>query len=113
MADYVLIKNYSNIGDLGISRKCFIAVANEAVKRVQGAEVTTGKKEILSFNVKRPIQVFFKSNGQVEFDISIDVKGGNNVTKICTSIQEEVSNSLIAMTESVPFKINIKVASIS
>ncbi len=113
MADYFLIKNYSSAGEIGISRSCFVAIANEAIKRVSGVSIASkGKKSKNVFNMRKPIQVHFKSNGQVELNLLIDINKENDVAKVCSSLQEEISSSLMEFTESIPFKINIKVAAL-
>ena len=110
MADYFKIKNYQK-GEIAISRRIFETIASEATNRVKGAKVSNTKKN--SFYLNRPVQVTFHRNGQVEVAIQITLKNGENVAKVCESIQEEVSASLMAYCESVPFDIEIKVASIA
>lgn len=110
MADYFKIKNYKN-GDLAISRRVFESIASEATDRVKGASVSRSRRN--SFYLTRPVQVAFCRNGQVEVSIQISLKSGENVSDVCRRIQEEVSSSLMAYCESVPFDIEIKVASIA
>lgn len=113
MADYVYIKNYSKDGEIAISRRVFEELATDAVERVSGASVIKkGKKKLNVFNLYNPVKVTFHHNGQVEIEISINVKKGENTSKVCLAIQEEVAQSLLAYTESVPFDIHLKVASI-
>lgn len=114
MADYVYIKNSSSDGDLAISRRVFEELATEAVDKVIGASVTTLKsKNKILVKLYHPVKVTFHKNGQVEIKISITIKKGINANKVCLDIQEEVANSLLVYTESVPFDIQIKIASIS
>lgn len=113
MADYVYIKNTSNKGELAISRHVFEALATEAVDRVIGAKVAVSKSKSKRIaKLFNPVKVVFHSNGQVEITISITLSKGANVNKVCLNLQEEVGQSLLAYTESVPFEIKIKVASI-
>ena len=114
MGDYINIQNYSKTGKLAISRQVFEKIATDATSQVIGAEVFTkakgkGKKV---FNLDRPIKASFKSDGKVDINIDITLKQGANANDVCLKIQEEVSNALLAYTESVPFRINVKVAEI-
>ncbi len=112
MADYITIKNYSNVGNIGISRNCFVAITKKAIEHFEGVSIPKkGKKD--AFRMNAPIQVRFKSNGQVEINLLIDVNKEENMTLICTRLQEEISAAILTYTESVPFKINIKVAMIN
>lgn len=110
MADYFKIQNYKH-GEIAISRRVFEEIASEATERIKGASVS--RSRINSFRLTRPVQVSFKKNGQVEVSIQINLKSGENVADVCHRIQEEVSASLLAYCESVPFDIEIKVASIA
>ncbi|MDD3036098.1 MAG: Asp23/Gls24 family envelope stress response protein [Bacilli bacterium] len=110
MADYVYIENYSKYGVMGISRRVFETIAQTATNRVKGATVSANKSRL--FTLHRPIQAILRSNGLVDIRIDVAIKSGVNVSEVCLKIQEEVANALMAMTEMVPFNINIKVASI-
>jgi len=111
MADYFKIKNYSKSGEIAISRRVFEDIASDATNRVKGASVSRQRKN--SFYLTRPVQVSFRKNGQVEVAIQITLKKDENVAEVCKRIQEEVSSSLMAYCESVPFDIEIKVANIA
>ena len=111
MADYVYIKNYSKDGELAIHRHVFEDLASDAVERV-GAQITQRGSRKRLFKLFNPVKVVFHNNGQVEIVIPITLKKGVNAKEICTAIQEEVAQSLLAYTESVPFSINLKVTSI-
>ena len=110
MADYVYIENYSKYGVMGISRRVFETIAETATGRVKGASVSSNKHRL--FTLHRPIRAILRSNGLVDIRIDVAIKGGANVDDVCLKIQEEVANALMAMTEMVPFNINIKVANI-
>ena len=112
MADYVYIKNYSKDGEIAISRRVFEQLATDAVERVSGASINGKGKKKSIFSLHNPVKVIFHHNGQVEIFISITIKKGENANQVCLSIQEEVAQSLLAYTESVPFNIQLKVASI-
>ena len=110
MADYFKIPNSSKGGEIAISRRIFESIASDATNRVKGASVSRSRKN--SFYLSRPVQVSFRRNGQVEVSIQINLSSSENVADVCKRIQEEVSSSLMAYCESVPFDIEIKVASI-
>lgn len=113
MADYVYIKNYSKNGEIGISRHVFEDLATEAVERIGGAKVSDKKSSRRRvFKLYNPIKVVFHDNGQVEILIDITLKKGVNAKQVCEAIQEEVAQSLLVYTESVPFDIHLKVKSI-
>lgn len=112
MADYLHITNYAAGGSLALSRRVFAALALEATNQVAGAAVTRGRRKGSIFDLYHPIQVFFRKDGQVELKISISLQAGANANDVCLKIQEEVARALMTYAESVPFKINIKVASI-
>jgi len=113
MADYVNIKNYSKDGEIAISRKVFEVLATEATDKVLGASVSKvkSKNKILVW-LYHPVKVTFHRNGQVEIKISIALKKEANAKSVSLAIQEEVAHSLLAYTESVPFDVQIRVASV-
>lgn len=114
MSDYVKVKNYAKDGDIAISRRVFEELATEAANRVIGAEVSKVKsKNKILVKLYRPTKVTFRSDGKVEIKISITIAKGANANEVCLKIQEEVAQSLLFYTESVPFDIEIKVDSIA
>lgn len=113
MADYIKVQNYSKLGESYISRTIFEKLATEAVKNVEGVSLkyhTNKKNSKLIAELYRPIKIYFHRSGKVDVDIAISLKKGAKAEKVCMTIQEEVSNVLLAYTESVPFNINVKVA---
>ncbi len=114
MADYIYIKNLSKDGQMAISRRVFEDLAFEATNRVLGASVNKIKTKIrLLAKLYHPVKVTFHKNGQVEIKVTITVKRDVNVNDVCLAIQDEIAQSLLAYAESVPFDINIKVASVN
>lgn len=114
MADYINIENYSKNGKLAISRQIFEKIATDATNNVSGAKVKSknNSKKGVRFDLYKPIKIAFKKNGQVDINIDITLLKGANANDVSLKIQEEVSNSLLAYTESVPFCININVAEV-
>ena len=113
MADYVYIKNYSKLGQIAISRQVFKSIVEEATNKVIGAKINQVKsKNKIIAKLFSPVKVTFHRSGEVEIDISIALKKGEKPNDMCLKIQENVAQALLAYTESVPFDIQIKVASI-
>ena len=108
MAEYYSINNHSKLGKISISRSVFESVAENAANQVAGVQVNKSKR----FKLYRPVQVEFRKDGKVDVIISISLKKGVNSTDICAKIEEEVSTQLLALTESVPFRIEIKITEI-
>lgn len=108
MADYYKIQNLSNKGDIALSRKVFEQIAFDAASRINGASVSKKEKFKLS-----PVIVTFHKNGKVEVSLSISLSKSANINETCNKIQEEVASSLMAYCESIPYDIQIKVASIA
>ncbi|MCF0117647.1 MAG: Asp23/Gls24 family envelope stress response protein [Bacilli bacterium] len=117
MADYVYIENYSKNGKMGISHLVFDQIASLATDRVKGASVakiedSKNKKSSRAFALHKPVICDIK-NGIVNVKIDVTISAQANVNAVCLQIQEEVANTLQAMTELVPFNINIKVTGIT
>lgn len=111
--DYVTIENYSKSGDLHISRTIIEKIVSDATNSVIGAEILENKyKGKLLASLFGPIKVTFRRNGTVEVTIEISILKGANANDVSLKIQEEVSNALMAYTESVPFAVNIKIMEI-
>lgn len=112
MADYIKVNNGSGNGEIGLSRRVFEAIATEAINRVGNVKLSQKSKTLLPFNLSKPIRVTFRSDDSVEIKVSIDIKKGSDANKICLAIQEEIARSISAYTESVIFKVELKVVSI-
>jgi uncharacterized alkaline shock family protein YloU len=109
MADFVKINNYSKLGMLGISNFVFYQIAETATNKVKGVAVSPNKTFL--FLVSKPISISIKK-GLVTVFVSVVISKASNVNKVCLNIQEEIASSLSALTETVPFKIDIKVDNI-
>lgn len=112
MAEFVFIQDYSKVGKLGISRKCFEKICSVVTNRISGVSTKEEKKN------KNPLFTFDKPvhcdiiNNKVIVQIQVIVRQGVNVDEICTLIQQEVADALTTMVETVPFSIKIKVVGI-
>ena len=111
--DYVVISGHTKKGDIHISRTIVEKIVGDAVNNILGVSIQEFKpKSKFLASLFGPIRITFHRNGEVEVNIDISLKKGVNAEEVCLNIQEEVSNALMAYTESVPFAINIKVVEI-
>ena len=112
MAEYIYIDDLSKRGKLAISYHVFDALVNEALTRVKG--ITKSSKMLKKdqrFRLNRPVATFIH-RGIVHVLVSVDVAKGNNLQTITSNIQEEVNNTLLLATETVPFNVQVKVEKI-
>lgn len=112
MAEYIYIDDLSNRGKLAISYRIFDSLVNEALSRVNG--ITKSSKMLKRdqrFRLNRPIMTSIH-RGIVHVLVSVDVAKGNNLQTIVSNIQEEVNNTLLLATETVPFNVQVKVEKI-
>ena len=100
MADYININQYSNNGELAISRKVFARLAEAAV----GHTSLKG-----SIKVKQPVKVVFKKDGRVEVGVHVVIKKGIKLTEACLELQKEIAHALEVYVEAVPFEIEVSV----
>ena len=61
--------------------------------------------------LNRPVQTYIV-RGIVHVWIYIDVTKGSNIQDVVSSIQKEVYNSLLLITEQIPVNIQVKIESI-
>ena len=117
MADYITVKNYSNIGEMKIYRSVFESIALNALKNVSGVKlidkITKSKKvDKVLLMLYKPLRVTFRKNGRVDIDLTIVISNTSNPNEVCERIQEEINNDLITYLDSVPFSINLKIVGI-
>lgn len=115
MSDFYYLNNYQQAGKMGISRKAFENIVTIASNNLQHVKINNYGEALTRLgniiSAVRPVKAFFKKDGRVDF--MLDVVVGDNVTAIadlCTSIQEEVSNSVSMMCETVPVSVEIRVS---
>ena len=111
MAEYVYIQDYSKWGKLGISKKCFEEIISISTNKILGVETANPQSNKFVFSFYKPISCDIV-NGKVQINVQVKIKQGNNIEKICTSIQEQIAEDITAMSELVPFSIKIKVVAI-
>jgi uncharacterized alkaline shock family protein YloU len=109
MADYVYIKDYSKIGQMGISKNVFEQIISTVTNKVGG--VSTKKAKNSPFFFHKPVKCSIYQN-KLTIDIQVIIRQGYNVEEICSSIQSDVADALTQMVEVVPFQIKIRVAGI-
>ena len=112
---YVEINNYKKLGDMGISHRVFEHVATIACNQVNGV-VSLGnnkKKKNSAIELFRPVHATIKKNGKVEIRLDVILQKGVDVKKVCQSIEDNVTNSLQMMCETVPFSVEINVRGIA
>ena len=115
MSDFYYLNNYQQAGKMGISRKAFENIVTIASNNLQHVKINNYGEALTRLgtiiSAVRPVKAFFKKDGRVDF--MLDVVVGDNVTAIadlCTTIQEEVSNSVSMMCETVPVSVEIHVS---
>lgn len=112
MARYVYLDDYSKKGKLGISYHVFDQIVTSALTNVDGiskSQKLIKRNQFIRLN--RPVQTYIV-NDIVHVWIYIDLAKGKNIQEVTTSIQNEVYNSLVLITEQVPVNIQVKVESI-
>lgn len=110
MAQFVLIENYSKLGTLGISNHVFYQIAETATNKIKGVSVSENKSFL--FFISKPISISIRK-GLVKVFISVVISKNTNVNKVSLLIQEEIGSALSAYTETVPFRIDIKIDNIA
>ena len=112
MAEYVYLDNYSKKGKLGISYHVFDQLVTSSLMNIKGiAKSQKRLKKNQKVRLNRPVQTYIKRD-IVHVWIYIDVVNNTSIQSTVASIQEEVYNSLMLITEQVPVNIQVKVESI-
>jgi uncharacterized alkaline shock family protein YloU len=111
MAEYWYIQNLNNSGKLAINKHVFDEIVTIATNNINGVSVKDKKANKGLFSFHRPVQCDIV-NGKVLIELDVNIKQGQNVERLCSSIQKEIADSLTTMVELVPFSIKVKVAAI-
>ena len=107
---YVEINNYTYLGDMGISHRVFETIAVNACNQVNGVSIDTSKKrKVYTIEFSKPVHATIRKNGKVDIKLEVVLKTGVDVKKVCTAIEENVSNAIQMMCETVPFLVTINV----
>lgn len=119
--DYYFLNNFSPYGTMGISHRAFITIVETATNHVSGASVFKSRKNAI-FKMTNPVKVFFRKDGRIDINLDVSIKKGESVGEVCTNIQigevctniqNSVADALLMMCETVPFRVHIKVSSLS
>ncbi|MCR5505482.1 MAG: Asp23/Gls24 family envelope stress response protein [Bacilli bacterium] len=112
MAEYIYIDDMSNRGKLAIHYRVFDNLVNEALSRIKGISKSSKMlKKNQKFRLNRPVQTSIH-RGIVHVLVSVDVSKGNSLQDVVSNIQEEVNNTLLLTTETVPFDVQVRVETI-
>ena len=108
--DYLKLNNYQSCGTIGISQKAFETIASIACNQVAGASVK--RKNSRLFFLDQPVTASLRKDGKVQIHLDVVLAKGEEVQKVCSTIQEEVAEAISSMCEAVPFRIEIKVVAV-
>ena len=110
-AVYLPINNYSKLGEMGISRYAVRAIANRCVEKA-GASLHMGKNKG-AFKVEEGgAKVSLSKDGVATISLDVSVKAGNPVTDICTRIQQEISETMALMLDTLPIEVKVRVVKV-
>ena len=111
MAEYVIFNSNTKNGELGISYRVFDSLVTSTLANIKGiARSSKHLKKNQYFRLNRPVQTRIVRD-IVHILIFVDVVKDNNIATVVSKIQEEVTNSLMLITEQVPVNIQVKVES--
>ncbi len=108
MAEYIYINSYSNKGKLAISRNVFDEVVSIALTRLKVAKSSKRMKKSQLFRLNRPVQTTIK-HGIVHVWVAVDIPKKMNIQEISSKIQQEIVDLFLAMTDQIPFDVQVKV----
>jgi len=118
MAEFYYLDTYKNrAGKCGISRKAFETIATIASNNLQNVKVKDPindnpiAKIGSIFSLVRPVHASFRKDGRIDFVVDAVVSPKvNQIAALCTKIQEEVSNVVSMMCETLSFSVEIHVS---
>ena len=113
MAKYLFIKNFENKGKIGISLNVFDSLVTLSLKNVKGIDLNCNetKKRNKKIKLHKPVSTSI-SKGILHVSLFFDVAKEENIQDVCKTINEEVSKTLLASTEQIPFDVQVKVMSL-
>ncbi|MCQ2799501.1 MAG: hypothetical protein MJ228_01885 [Bacilli bacterium] len=118
MAEFYYLDTYKNrAGKCGISRKAFETIATIASNNLQNVKIKDLVQDNIIaklnsiFSLVRPVHASFRKDGRVDFVIDTVVNPKiTQIAALCTRIQEEVSNVVSMMCETLSFSVEIHVS---
>lgn len=112
MAEYVYINNYTKDGELGISAYVFEQLVNDVITSIPSiSQSQKMMRKNQSIRLNRPVRAQIKK-GIVHVSVFVDIKKDLIPAEVSLSIQKEISDRLMTITEQVPFNIHVSVESI-
>jgi hypothetical protein len=112
MAEFIYIDNYSKTGKMGISVKVFEQIVVNALNKIPNVSCSSKKmKKNQNIHLNRPVQATIKK-GIVHIGVFVDVKKEISPIEATSIIRDEIITSFMAVTDQVPFDIQVKVESL-
>ena len=112
MANFIYIDNYTKTGKMAISLRVFEEIITKALASIPDVSLSTNsmkKKQIIKLH--KPVQTTIKK-GIVHTSVYVDIKKTITPHHACEIIQHEITRSFLAVTDQVPFDVQVKVESI-
>lgn len=112
---YITVNNYSKLGKMGISKETLASICYQAVSSIPGVVIQNPNepRQIKSpfdlFFLSEPIKVTTRGDGLVQIAITVDIQNALKVSEICLKIQQEVTQAISMMCETVPVSVQVKV----
>ena len=113
MAKYLFIENFESKGKIGISLNAIDTLVSLSLQKVKGIDLSCNetKKRNKKIKLHKPVSTTV-SKGILHVSLFIDVAKEESIQNVCKTINEEVSNALLASTEQIPFDVQVKVMSL-
>ena len=112
MAEFIYIDNYQKTGKMGISVNVFEQIViNTLAKLPNISRSEKQMKKNQNIRLNRPVQISIKK-GIVHIWVCVDVKKEISPIEATTLLIEEITHSIQAVTDQVPFDIQVKVESL-
>lgn len=112
--DYYYINNYQYNGDLAIGRHAFERIAAIAASSVPGASIQHAKQKKGIFTLEGPVRASFRKDGRIDLRLDVSIsKNAESVPEVCSMIQKTVAKAITKMCEALPFRIEVRVTSLS
>ena len=110
MAKYVYID--SEKGRLGISSHVFDVIVEDVIRGIDGCSRSSKRLPASAkFRLKQAVKTYIH-HGIVHIAIFVDMKKDSDIHEITRRIEDEVHNSLLVATETVPFDVQVRVESL-
>lgn len=112
MAQFIYIDNYSKTGKMAISLRVFEEIIENALLNIPDVSLSSKnmkKKHIIRLH--KPVETTIK-RGIVHTWVSVDVKKTMSPQEACALIQDEIVRTFLAVTDQVPFDVQVKVESL-